>query len=237
MLVMKIKNTYLSIVVLLAFLIACKKDSIIPADESEKYFPLQVGRYTIFDVDSIHFNEVTMLSDTTHFQIMEKVMSMSGDSSSGFVYSIYRYRRMNDTLGWDETDQWSATINSGRAEKVEENLRFIKMVFPIRENTKWQGNKFIDTVGGLDKYYGWVYEYKDINQAKQINNYILDSTVTVTEQDDENLIEKDFEQEIYAKNIGLVYRIKEHVSKQNTSTTWDHPEKGTILIMKVNEIH
>lgn len=235
---MNFKNTLLGLSIATLLISSCKKDPItIVADDSAKFFPLWVGHYIIYNVDSIHFNEVTMTSDTTHFQIKEEIASSFADSAGGTTYIIKRYRRMSDTLIFSETEEWNATLTANRAEKTENNLRFVKLVFPMKEGTTWDGNMYIDTSNGLQQYEGWEYTYSDLNTGKIYNGINLDSTVTVTEQDEENLIEKDFEQEVYAKNFGLVYRIQEHVSKQNVSTPWTNPEKGTIVIMTVKEIH
>ncbi|MEI7801844.1 MAG: hypothetical protein WCI97_04310 [Bacteroidota bacterium] len=235
---MQFKNTLIALGAFVFILASCKKDPITSAkDEGAKYFPLEVGRYTIYNVDSIHFNDVTMLSDTTHFQIKEAVTSSFADSTGGTTFIITRTRRMNDTLNWIDDNIWSASVTKTRAEKTEENLRFLKMIFPITENTSWNGNQYIDTSNGLGNYFGWIYNYSDVNKTFDLGFMIMDSTVTVTEQDNENLIQKDLEREVYAKNSGMVYRIQEHVSKQNVSTPWTNPEKGTIVIMTAKEIH
>ncbi|TSA50263.1 MAG: hypothetical protein D4R43_02530 [Sphingobacteriales bacterium] len=235
---MNLKNTLLTLSAFVFILSSCKKDPITSAnDESQKYFPLQVGRYLIYTIDSIHFNDVTMTSDTIHFQLKEEVGSSFIDITGDTTYILIRSRRMSDTLSWHETDQWSATVNKSHAEKTEENLRFVKMIFPIGDGIKWNGNQYIDTANGLANYTGWEYKYSELYTGKILNGLGFDSTVTVTELDIENLIEKDFEQEVYAKNYGLIYRIQQHVSKQNVSTPWTNPEKGTIVIYTVKEVH
>ncbi len=235
---MNFKNTLLALSAFVFILSSCKKDPITSAsDKSANYFPLQVGRYMIYNVDSIHFNDVTMTSDTTHFQLKEEIGSSFNDSTGGVTYIIKRYRRSSDTLNWYETEEWNATVNKSRAEKTENNLRFVKLIFPIVNDVKWNGNQYIDTSNGLAMYEEWEYKYSEVNTGKIMNGLAFDSTTTVTELDNENLIEKDFEQEVYAKNYGLIYRIQEHVSKQNVTTPWTNPEKGTIVIMTVKEIH
>ncbi len=235
---MKFKSKLLAFGFFIFLIYSCRKVPITPtSDESVKYFPLQLGRYIIYDVDSINYNDVTMTSDTTHFQIKEVISSSFADSTGGITFIINRYRRANDTLIWFEINEWSATVNKSRAEKTEENLRFVKMIFPINDGAKWSGNQYIDTSNGLENYFDWEYKYSEVHVGKFQNGLTFDSTVTVSELDNENLIEKDLEQEVYAKNLGLVYRIQEHVSKQNVSTPWTNPEKGTKVTMIAKEIH
>ncbi len=235
---MKFKNHIVITAVLFLFIVSCKKDPItISQDDSANYFPLQTNRYIIYSLDSIHYNDVTMTSDTTRFQIKEQVGSSFSDSTGAVVFIIIRSKRISDTTNWIETDHWSATVTTKRAEKTEENLRFVKLIFPVGEGLSWNGNQYIDNANGLINYYDWEYMYSDVHESKLFNNLSFDSTVTVTEQDNENLIEKDFEQEVYAKNVGLVYRMQEHVSKQNVNTPWLYPEKGTKIIMTVKEFN
>ncbi len=235
---MKFNKTLALLFLSSVIIFSCKKDPVATTvNQDQKYFPLQVGRSIVYTVDSIHFNDVTMTSDTTHFQLKEEISSSFYDSAGGETFMISRYRRMNDTLNWFETDEWSAMVNKSRAEKTEENLRFVKLIFPIADGISWSGNQYIDTSNGLANYSGWVYRYSDVHAGKILNGLSFDSTVTVTEYDNENLIEKDLEMEVYAKNFGLVYRIQQHVSKQDVSASWNHPEKGTIVIYTVKEIH
>ncbi len=218
--------------------VSCNKDSILPDGKVQKdYFPLRVGQYAIYDVDSITFNDVTMTSDTVRYQLKELLDTSFIDNSGDTAYRINRMRRNSDADVWETADMWSAALTGNTAEKIEENLRFIKLLFPAEDGKSWNGNAHINTEGTLSYLANWNYVYSDVNTIKYINGSAYDSTVTVTAQDIENLVQKDLEQEIYAARFGLIYKISQHVSKQNVAGSWAHPEKGYIIRMKIREFH
>lgn len=229
-----------TVVLLFFFLlnISCNKDSMLPEDKvQEDYFPLRTGQYAVYDVDSVTFDDVTMTSDTVRFQLKEFLDTSFIDNSGNTAYRINRMRRKDDADTWTTMDIWSASLSGNTAEKVEENLRFIKLLFPVEEGKSWNGNAYISTTGSLSYLAGWDYVYADVNTIKHVNGTAYDSTVTVTAQNIENLVQKDLEQEIYAVHFGLIYKISQHVSKQNVVNSWAHPEKGYIITMRIREFH
>lgn len=220
-------------------IVSCHKDNPIQPSSSFQtdYYPLRVGQYAIFDVDSIRFFDVTLTSDTAHYQIKELLDSMFTDNTGKPAFRVNRMKRKNDSATWETTDIWTTNLTPTTAEKVEENQRFIKLLFPVADGKSWNGNAYINTTGNLAYLANWNYTYSDVNVSKHINIATFDSTVTVTAEDEQNLIQKDFEQEIYGARKGLLYKISEHVSKQNVANGWDKPEKGYIIKMSIREFH
>ena len=123
---------------------------------------------------------------------------------------IERYTRKNDSLPWVLRDVWYQTRTSAKAEKVEENVRFVKLIFPINSTQKWNGNAF-NSIGNYE------YTYKAVDTKKTVNGISFDSTLTVNQQLDSNLIEKKYQLEIYAKNVGMIY--KRFVDVQDKSSS------------------
>jgi hypothetical protein len=97
---------------------------------------------------------------------------------------------------------WYANKTSSTAEKVEENIRYIKLVFPSKEGKEWNGNSF-NTLGS--KYY----EIVSIDEYEVLNSLAFDSVVTVEQYDQDDFIQYRYEMEKYARNIGLIYKIQD----------------------------
>ena len=205
--------TLLTLLVITCCLFACKKEkSIEELDLGYAYFPNETGRYVIYQVDSISYNDffTPVRIDTAHFQLKELIESHFTDNEGRECERIERYVRKNDSLPWVLRDVWYQTKTPVRAEKVEENVRFIKLIFPITSTQKWNGNAY-NTIGNYE------YAYKNIDAKKTINGIKFDSTITVNQQLDSNLIEKKYQVEIFAKNIGMVY--KRFVDVQDKSSS------------------
>ena len=191
----------------------CKKDKETPAvDLGYNYFPNEIGRYVIYQVDSISYNDffTPVKIDTAHFQIKEVIESHFADNLGRESERIERYVRSNDSLPWVLRDVWYHTRTSVSAEKIEENVRFVRLTFPVELNHKWNGNAY----NPIGKY---EYEYKAVDVAKTVNGLRFDSTLTVNQILDSNLIEKKYQLEIYAKNVGMIY--KRFVDVQDKSTS------------------
>lgn len=187
--------------------ISCKPDKTIPnVDVGYNYFPYKVGTWMHYDVDSIFWDDFSGGTYTYSSQIKEIVESTFIDDEGNEALRIERYFRKTDTSEWIIKDVWYANIKDNSAEKVEENIRYKKLVFPIKENTTWDGN----IMNYLDEE---TYSYSDINESILINNNMYDSTITVTHKNLSNLLEEDIRYEIYAKNIGMINKYTKTIEK------------------------
>ncbi len=100
-------------------------------------------------------------------------------------------------------------------EYVENNLRFIKLRSPVRENYFWQGNSYINAAGDLDYLKSWEYNYTNVGQPYLIGNQTVENTVTVLQSDEttgnpelfpNSVASRNYSIEVYGKNIGLIYK-------------------------------
>lgn len=188
-------------------LFSCKPEKIAePADVGYDYFPLTEGQWLLYDVDSTVWDDFTSQIYHYNSQILELTESRFTDNTGNEAFRIERYYRKNDTIDWALLDVWSANLTSASAEKVEENLRFIKMSFPVRRNQQWNGN----AKNYLDEE---EYTYKNLFQPLNTGQWQFDSTVTVEHSNNINLIEEDIRYEIYARNTGLVKKYTKTVKK------------------------
>jgi hypothetical protein len=206
----------------LLFLVACEKDEESPPEPRYEYFPVEPGHSVTYEVDSIRHDSALRLHDTSHYFIRETIAARFKDSEGRTSYRIERYRKDSMSGDWRIADVWVANRNERRAEKVKENRRFTKMVFPIRSDRQWDGNAYNDLPERE-------YRYRSVHRDRTINGQPLDSTVEVLQKDVDNLIETEFAEEIYALGIGMVK--KEEVDL-NTYTTGEI-RKGSELYMRM----
>jgi len=60
-------------------------------------------------------------------------------------------------------------------------------------------------------------QYSDVDYETSILNHQYDSCATVTYEDEVNLVQEFFYEEIYARNVGMIY--SKHINKNDQSTT------------------
>lgn len=175
----------------------CKKSNNEPVSYYYTYFPLEVGSWIEYDVTDIVHDEIG--SDTSVYQLKEITAEEFLDNEGRLTYRVERYWRNDSNANWSIQDVWYSNKTKTTAEKVEENVRFTKMIFPINTSKYWNGNAF----NNLEE---WEYSYDSLHTPKLINNLSFDSTITVIQRDNENVVEYEKVKEIFAVDIGLIYK-------------------------------
>jgi len=178
---------------------ACKKDeAIIETPElGYEYYPLQLGSYWIYEVDSIVYDDFKQSIDTFRYQLMEFVESDFLDQENRLNYRIERHKRANIEAPWKIADACFVCRTNNRLEKTTNNLKIIPLIFPVREGLSWNGNAF-----NMNEV--WNFKYETINKKNIINGLSFDSSLTVIQRDEFNLIETQHYKELYAKHVGLI---------------------------------
>jgi len=202
------------ILVLTVFIFSCSKDEeeIVVPYLGYDYAGLEVGKYVIYDVDSFFYDDFNDLIDSSFYQVKEEVDSKFLDLEGDDAFKIVRYRKESDTTNWVLIDVWSSKLATTNFQKVEENVRFLKLIFPINLNETWNGN-------ALNNEGERSYTYTGVNQAETIGGNVLSNVHTVLQFEEINLIEEKVYQEKYAKGIGMVYKKSVDVTKEYNSST------------------
>ena len=178
---------------------SCKKEDSIEIDLGYDYFPIEQGRFVSYDVDSMVFDLDVQLADTFHFQVREQIDSPFIDAEGRNAALLKRYYRDDEQDDWQLNDVWTVTRTESRAEKYEENVRFVRMAFGVNEQQSWDGNAF----NTEDE---WIHEYTDIGSSLELNGLSYDNTVTVLQHYDSNATQIESAREIYARGVGMIYK-------------------------------
>ena len=231
---------------LLVLFTACEKEIevITDRDLGFSYYPIAMGSEWIYSSDSILYNEQLSSIDTFQSFIKELVVDTFTNEQEENVFIIERYfkRKMDDQ--WEVTDVWTTTVSDSRVKETEENLTFVKLVFPPNLGQKWDGNSFIDMnteviVGGetLVPYKYWDYKVSEVGESLVLGDKTYSDVLSVSQATDTSEIELRYSLEKYAKNIGMVYleqKILEY--QEGPGETWEEKaNKGYILRMKLLE--
>jgi hypothetical protein len=175
------------------------------------YYPYQIGQWFVYDIVEIKYDDFTHTVDTSQYQIKEFYESEFLDNSNRKTLRIERYRRNKITDDWGLENIFLSNITTSTAERVEDNIRYIKLVFPVINGETWNANS-------LNTFPSHFYKYTKVDVPLIMYNQNYDTTLTVLQQDEETLINKDYSSEIYAKNIGIVYKKTVHIKKDLTGT-------------------
>ena len=210
---------FIGLFIALSF-ISCKKetDNFTPETFND-YYPLQVGKYITYNLDSTLFTNFGQNDTVVSYQVQDRVDAQITDNLGRPGYRIIRYIRKDASEDWAPNNTFMAVATDNSVEFIENNLRYLKLENPVKQDFSWKGNSYIDTysIDSDVKYLDdWDYIYDSIGVHLTINSLTIDSTLKIAERDEflgqdpsipgTQYAEKTYAVEKYGKGIGLIYR-------------------------------
>ena len=219
------------------FLCSChKKNNLKEVDFGYDYYPLEIGKFVVYNVDSIVYNEFTFKAKTYKYQIKEKIEGQFIDSEGKVAFRLARYIKKYDSskvysvLPWVIKDVWQVNASKTSIEVVEENVRFTKLIFPIKISETWNGN----SKNYLEE---WDYKYTYTNNGEKIGSIYFENVLLVTQKSFRPKILWQKYLEKYSKNVGLVYKevidIKFPVTNESVPLDSIKDKQGVVLKMEL----
>lgn len=213
------------------FIVSCtKSDYFSPAVKSSNYYPVTSGKVWVYRLDSTVVSPFGTELNMVSYHLKDSVGNSFTDNAGRESWVVYR--SITDTLEenpWQNISSYYITPTATDIEMVDdENLRFIKLVTPVTAGFSWPGNSYIDTRSATSAYQyldGWIYTYSAVDSPYTILAGKIDSTVTVLQADEtspegpfdpDNYQQRNYSVEVYAKNIGLIYKNFLHWTWQPT---------------------
>ncbi len=207
---------FLIFCIAIVFFSACKKETdTVNFDYGYNYFPDDSGSYIIYKVDSVIYNDFDILNlkRKSSLYLKEIITERFVDNLGRSAKKVERY--VTDSLNhpWIFFNVWYIVKNTTNVEKVEDNVRYIKLTFPLSQGNTWKGNKYnlVNHFPYVDlKFtttnFDWNYNLKELNVNYTDDFIDSDSSLTVLQVADSSDVQKVYSVEKYARNIGLVYK-------------------------------
>lgn len=193
------------------------------------YYPLVVGKYVTYKMDSLRYINFGGKDTTISYQVKYYVDAQVNDGLGRPGYRIIRSIRKTASDAWMPDNTFFAVPVDNTIEFIENNNRFIKLKRPVRDGFSWKGNSYIEaySINSDLKYLAdWDYTYDSVNVATTVGTFAIDSALKVDERDEVvgNPADKmayseiNYSVEKYGKGIGLVYRKFLHSEYQPSTT-------------------
>lgn len=228
---------YFTALSLILLIVSCKKDDADFTSASiNDYFPLQPGKILTYDLDSTIFTNFGQTLTVRHYQAQYRVDAATMDNLGRNAFNIQRYIRSDSTQNWAIDNVFTAIPTAKSLEYVEDNLRFLKLMLPVKEGFSWSGNSYLAydpyrSYGFANPAFmeGWNYTYTEVNKPLTIGDSTFANTISVFEVSDSigdpkiqntAYAEKTYSIEKYAKNVGLVYKDFIHWEYQPVDNTY-----------------
>lgn len=188
-------------------------DDSFSVDFGYTYFPLEAGKFLEYQVDSIIYDNLGLRVQTKSSLLREEFEGPTKDLEGNDVYRIHRFWKKIENDDWEQISNWTTYLNNDRAIRSEENLRFIKMIFPLQEGLVWDGNAFFDDqtvieVEGetIEVYKNWEYEVEEFVPTETIGSKTYEDVALIRQADEESAVDRRYSIEKYAKGIGMIYK-------------------------------
>ena len=162
------------------------------------YFPLQRGTFHVYDVKEVRYNGSGQPLES-RYQLLTEVTD-SFPSEGGYRYVIHRSMRQTEAETWQALDTWSVRKDDHQVVVTEGNTPYVKIRFPLKEGNTWDGNVF-NSQGADD------YTLRDVEAPASFGGASFEKTITVEQEiNDDKIVFRDERKEVYAQDVGLVYK-------------------------------
>jgi len=221
---MNIKKTFagfgfLILVAALLALACCKKDKNqnFTVNYQYNYYPIDSGHYIVYNVDSVSFyyDGINYNRDTVHYQMKAMFGDTIHDLLDSVNFLISYYTRPDSNSAWTGPYVTYGLRTLTNMQIVENDIRFIKLVFPPSLNEAWNGNLYVPTTGAYTTFLNWNYYYENVDTSVVIYGQTYNNALIASEVNSIDQLQKNVRTEIYAQNVGLIYQEWESLNKEN----------------------
>jgi hypothetical protein len=211
-------NTVIIVATCLALFISCKNHDATQEDLGYTYFPITEGTYSIFSVVDTVFQGINsgIVVDTSSSYFIKEEIHAPITVDDETRYEVYRYYSSDVNTWKDQPDSvWTEFNTNGKIVRVENNIRYVKLIFPLTVGATWNGN-----IANTNPQLAQTYTMTNVFRPFSYGSYNYPKTVSVIQYSDSSAIASDFSIEVYADNIGLVYKeIKNYKHQDNSMIT------------------
>jgi len=174
----------------------------VPVVTGSEYFPISAGDTLVYHVvksdTSVSGNVIN-----SNYYLKELVQDTFINASYGIGFKIDRFINPTFTTGsWVYDSTWYAYKNAYEGVRVENNIPYVKLSFPIKSNKQWNGN--VKNVEGEN-----MYRMINIDRKYQLDQLYFPRTLLVLQTGDtvyDRIVGQNKRIEMYAANVGLIYK-------------------------------
>ena len=206
--VFSLKYVSLSWLICLVLMSGCTSDDIPTpgANEGDRpvgsdYYPLTVNQYAVYHVEDIRYS-LRDGADTGQYQLLERVADSLPGAGGEIIYTLERYTRNLPDDAWALDSIWTARKSERRVVVVENNVPFVKLVFPLQAGTEWDGNALNSRPPQT-----YTLTLTDSTLQREIGlDSLLVQSRTVVQRQLETLVNDSVLVETYGPGVGLIYK-------------------------------
>ncbi|GAA4323773.1 hypothetical protein [Flaviaesturariibacter amylovorans] len=212
---------------LLLLLGACtdKKDEFVP-ETPAAYVQLAPGKYITYLLDSTVFVQSGRVQENHRYQEKHTVDAQVTDALSRPSWRIFRSLRDSaGTRAWEPAGTYLVTLTNGTLERIEDNMRTVRLATPVTAGTSWKGHRFLATEPYTLLYnfsnddapgFGdWDFTIASSGESVAIRGQVYENVATVNGVDESLNVPitiptsfgyRSFLTEQWARGVGMIYQ-------------------------------
>jgi hypothetical protein len=209
-----LRRSLLGIGCLALVVTACKTETEPGLEAGTDYYPLEVGTYRTYDVADSSWNSNVI--SVSRYQFQERVTESFTDAAGQAAYRIVRSKRNTTAEAWKDDSVMVVNLSARTVLLTRNNRRTVELVFPVQEGGDWNRDAYnnLDTITFHNRSYARVGEPLTLVSNGKTLRYEQTATTEdsgvnsdgVTLDDGVQQVSK--YRQVYARNTGLVYRVK-----------------------------
>lgn len=225
------------------FFASCSKEIVRPSD-SDDYFPLRVGKYVLYDVDSTVYDNFSKTTYRNHYQMRYEVVDSFMDGQGRLSYAINVYERPESKDEFYARDVIHITKTASGVEWTQSNVKLLKLIFPVSNDATWDGLTYVNARDESMKEYdssAYIWNFKLSNVGEHFdpgNNPFYKTAIvsgideTTNEPDGESYADRNYYREIYATGVGMIHRERIYWTYQPGVGPGQGYRKGYEVVMR-----
>lgn len=189
------------------------------ADQT-RFYPLQPGRFVVYAVSQTQYRPNQSPTITT-FQRKERVGGAFRDAAGQPAFRIERFRRAGESWPWLADSVFSAQWANGQLLRTQNGLTTRVLVLPVYDRSRWNPAQYAYAGSDAGRYAGSsvpanpgvsagdegrFYEIQNSYQPVLVGTMRFGQSLTVRQRADSTGLGQDSRHEIYALDVGVVYR-------------------------------
>ncbi len=204
----------LKIFAALAFIIlgnACRTDKEEVVLKGIEYYPIKTGTVRFYQIDSFFYDNYTNETDTVSYECRELVQSTFVDPGGDTTYRIELSTYSIEKAEWIVQKVFTRKTNGNYAIENIDNTPEVKLLFPISKY-KTKGSSYVWNINMYTSNEATNVKYTSVFTSYYNGLTAYNDCVVIGLQKPETGIVHNIREEVYAKNVGLVYR---HIDKSD----------------------
>lgn len=170
-----------------------------------EYYPMALGQYRLFDAYQIKYNFASE-NDTLAYELKELVADYFLNQENDTVYILHRFHRSTVDAAWQLDSAYTVQRTPRWVVQSANNRPLLQLLFPVGEGLTWNANLL--NAAPPDSF-----SIAALAQPFEGAYLTFDRSLQVVQENiDDTIVETDQRLEVYASDVGMVYKRTKNIN-------------------------